>query len=217
MVGKHAAIGGAVLGLLVAWTHPAVAQSDAERQTLRAEIEQRFTPLPIQGGVLLTPRRPNRDVRSIQVTGGDIALDGELVTGAELRKRLGADADVIRRLSYLDASDQRALFGQTPDAGRTPDVAPSEPDFRDRPFGQRIPRPPRPPRPPRQPGGNDRVRIGGGVQVTPGEVVRGDVVAIGGDASIDGQVTGDVVCVAGNTELGQTPRSVATSPSSLEL
>jgi len=202
MVGKHAAIGGAVLGLLVAWTHPAVAQSDAERQTLRVEIEQRFTPLPIQGGVLLTPRRPNRDVRSIQVTGGDIALDGELVTGAELRKRLGADADVIRRLSYLDASDQRALFGQTPDAGRTPDVAPSEPDFRDRPFGQRIPRPPRPPRPPRQPGGNDRVRIGGGVQVTPGEVVRGDVVAIGGDASIDGQVTGDVVCVAGNTELG---------------
>ena len=202
MVGKHAAIGGAVLGLLVASTHPAVAQGDAERQTLRAEIEQRFNPLPIQGGVLLTPRRPNRDVRSIQVTGGDIALDGELVTGAELRRRLGADADVIRRLSYLDASAQRTLFGQTPDAGRTPDVAPGEPDLSDRPFGQRVPRPPRPPRPPRQPGGNDRVRIGGGVQVTPGEVVRGDVVAIGGDASIDGQVTGDVVCVAGNADLG---------------
>jgi hypothetical protein len=196
MVGKHVAIGGAVLGLLVAWTHPAVAQSDAERQALRAEIEQRFTPLPIQGGVLLTPRRPNRDVRSIQVTGGDIALDGELVTGAELRKRLGADADVIRRLSYLDATDQRALFGQTSGA------LPAEPVVPDRSFGPRFPRPPRPPRPPRQPGGNDRVRIGGGVQVAPGEVVRGDVVAIGGDASIDGQVTGDVVCVAGNTELG---------------
>ena len=40
-----------------------------------------------------------------------MALDGLVVTGAELRQRLGADADAVVRVSYLSPADQRTLTG----------------------------------------------------------------------------------------------------------
>src|SRR5205823_4049442 len=127
-----------------------------------------------------------------------IAIDGEPVTGAELRRRRAADADVILRLSYLDASDQRALFeprrAPLPEAPAAPATAP-------------LPEAPIPPAgrvPSRRSdrSSSDRVRIGGGVEVGADEIVNGDVVAIGGGARVEGQVRGDVVAIGGSVDLG---------------
>lgn len=48
------------------------------------------------------------------------------------------------------------------------------------------------------------VRIGGSVTVERDEVVKGDVVVIGGSADVDGEVTGDVNVVGGSLTLGPT-------------
>src|SRR5207249_2196295 len=75
----------------------ASAQNATDRLALRRQIDQRFVVLPVQGGIVLTPKRASRDVRSIELTNGAIAINGEPVTGAELKRRLGADADAIIR------------------------------------------------------------------------------------------------------------------------
>ena len=60
--------------------------------------------LPVRGGIALRPKTAMPGVRSIEVTGGAIAIDGRSVTGGELRDKLGVDADLILQLSYLDAA-----------------------------------------------------------------------------------------------------------------
>ena len=219
----NVAAGRAIVVMMIAWAVPVLAQNEADRQVLgstssaaalRNQIEQRFDVLAIQGGVVLTPKRGNRDVRAIQVTSGDIALDGDLVTGSELRRRLGGDdADLVIRLSYLDASQQRALFEPRQSLRRAEPNLPAPPA----PPALPPPAPPLPPQPSRADEvarrvrermrtrlgrGSDRVRIGGGVQVDEGEVVNGDVVAIGGGARVDGEVRGDVVAIGGGVDLG---------------
>ena len=191
-----------LLAMLVAWSSTSSAgaaqsaERDPEREALGRQIEQRFTVLPVQGGVVLEPKGAGRDIRSIELTGGAIAIDGVPVTGAELRRRLGADADSIIRLSYLDASEQRALFEPRRILPEPP-PAPALPE---------APIPPTPPTAPRFPRrgdrSSDRVRIGGGVRVGPDEIVNGDVVAVGGGAQVEGQVRGDVVAIGGGIDLG---------------
>jgi hypothetical protein len=90
-----------------AWTAGAQERPDSR---LRADIERRFDVLPLRDGIALHPKRPDTGVRSIEIAGGAIALDGTPATGAELRSRLGADADAVMRLSYLSDADRRALF-----------------------------------------------------------------------------------------------------------
>lgn len=186
-----------LLAALVAWsstsiTGAAQGVTDRERQTLGRQIEQRFDVLPVQGGIVLKPKGAGRDVRSIELTGGAIAIDGEPVTGAELKRRLNADADMILRLSYLEPSEQRALF--------EPPAAPNAPTAQAAPTAPTAPTAPSPP--PSSGRRSDRVRIGGGVQVGTDEIVNGDVVAIGGGASVDGSVRGDVVAIGGGVDLG---------------
>ena len=174
----------------------------AEQDALRRQIEQRFDVLPLQHGVALRPKRlpiraeapqgVERGVRSIELTDATIAIDGAPVTGVELREKLGPDADLVLRLSYLAPDARQRLFGGAV-------VAPAPPG---------VPEPPAPalpergPRPRRGDRDQDRVRFGGSVTVNEGETVRGDVVAIGGSVRVDGTVTGDAVAVGGGLELG---------------
>jgi hypothetical protein len=128
------------------------------------------------------------------VRGGEIVLDGSPATGAELRDKLGADADLVIQLSYLEAAEQRKLFDEAGGA-----LAPLErPSLPSLPAA--APEPPDSPRTTRRSG--DRVRIGGSVRVDADEVVQGDVVAIGGSVRVFGEVRGDVVAIAGVVELG---------------
>jgi hypothetical protein len=187
-----------LLAILLSWTGLASAQDAGDRQALARQISQGFDVLPVQAGVVLTPKDASRGFRSIDLAAGAIAIDGEPVTGSELRLRLGADADTIIRLSYLDGPELRALFEQAAGqpAAPLPPAPPTQPD---------TPTPPTVPSPPTRPQGersSDRVRIGGNVQVVAGEIIDGDVVAVGGSADVNGEVNGDVVAIGGNLDLG---------------
>jgi hypothetical protein len=176
------------------------AQSATEqRDALRRQIEQRFVVIPLRnGGIALHPNG-NRRVRSIEVTEGSIDIDGAPATGAELRDKLGTDADLVLKLSYLDPAERQRLFADAaappPEAERT--VQPPD-DARERNRENREERR----RARRSSDGEDRVRFGGSVSVGEGEVISGDVVAIGGAVRIDGEVTGNAVAIGGGLELG---------------
>jgi hypothetical protein len=184
----------------------AAGAAGSDLQTLRSRVERRFQILPIANGVVLTPRF-KAAARSVEVADGTIAVDGAPVTGAELRQKLGADADLILQVSYLDPAARRSLAGisslpagpatsQVPAAAGTP--APEMPAIAPEPErgdGTR-------PRIPRSKRREAVVRIGGSVKVATDEQVTDDVVVVGGSADIDGQVDGDLVVVGGSATLG---------------
>ena len=49
----------------------------------------------------------------IQVVDGVVNVDGETLTGQQLRDRLGSDADLVLQVSYLSSQQQRELAGRT--------------------------------------------------------------------------------------------------------
>jgi hypothetical protein len=162
-------------------------------QKLRQSIEARYRVFAVHSGILLVPRENRARVESIELVDGTIAINGEIVTGSELRQRLGADADAIVELSYLEPSDRRALlFGSA---------------------GAIVPAPPPLPAPVIEPGeetptpaprrrSDARIRIGGSVTVDRNEEVGGAVVAVLGSAVINGRVRDEVVVVGGDIRVG---------------
>jgi hypothetical protein len=171
----------------------AFAQSTAEQQNeLKAQIERRFDVVPLRGSVLLKPK-DERGYRSIDLTDASIAIDGAPATGPELRDKLGADADLVLRLSYLEPEARQRLFQPTVPTVEAPPGVPPPPPLpveRDRRFGRR------------GRDGGDRFRFGGSVVVRADEVVDGDVVALGGSVTVDGRVRGDAVAIGGSLKLG---------------
>ena len=100
-----------LLAVFVAVSGQAAAQTGStDTAALRASIERRFDVLPLRDGVALRPKAAASGVRSIEITSGLIAIDGQPATGVELRDKLGADADLVLALSYLSDSDRDALF-----------------------------------------------------------------------------------------------------------
>src|SRR5581483_4569702 len=117
----------------------------------------------IAGGLVLRPK-VDRGVRGVELAGDTINLDGVPATGAELRQKLGADADLILRLSYLDPTERRQLLASGPAAAAPPE-RPAAP-VAEPPAREEAPR-----RRGRRASGDDRVRFGGSVTVEEGEVV----------------------------------------------
>jgi len=188
-----------VLGTLIATalTVGVVARqpTEEEQRALRARLEERYDIVPLSDSVALTPKARRSDVRLIEVS-DTIAVNGTVVTGRELRERVGADADAILRLSYLDPVIRRALFAPGP--GRSTALeSPAERPPAERPPGDatRMHR-----------GGGDRVRVFGDVRVREDEAVGGQVIAVIGSVRIDGEVGDQVVAVLGSVDLG--PKAV---------
>ena len=176
----------------------ALAAVSAQRHVdeLRTRVESRFVIVPIANGIVLTPRFKT-SIRAIELSDTTIAIDGAAVTGGELRERLGADADLVLQVSYLDRAERRSLGARempppkpadptapTIDPGSTDRIAPQAPSMT------------------RTRRREDIVRIGGSVSVDSDELVRGDVVVIGGSANINGEVDGEVVVVGGSAQFG---------------
>lgn len=190
------------------------------------QLRERYDIVALQGGVGLVPHRlppigadvPNAAIRLIEIRDGTVSINGEAVTARELRTRLGAngalfarDADLILRVTYLDAAAQRELVGAgaalkgstalkegtalkentAPQESATGSQVddPGEEDPAAFPERSRTRR-------------GDLVRIGGNVTVVRGELVNGDVVAVFGSANVDGEVTRDVTVVLGSLQLG---------------
>jgi hypothetical protein len=169
---------------------------DASLAALRARIESRYQVQPVRDGILLLPSYGNPQVQTIELSDGEIAINGLSVTGAELRGKVAEDADAILRLSYMDADDRRILFGigGAPLPADTTAMASRDTveGAADEAAGPA----------PSVDSTDDRVRVGGSIHVRSDEIVDGDVVAVFGSVRIDGTVEGDVVSVLGSVRLG---------------
>lgn len=194
--GRSRAVLSAVIVCLLA---PALlAQTRREVASLRDQLRARYDILALQDGIGLVPRQ-RTGIRIVEIHGGTVRVDGRELTGRELRDRLGADADLIVRVSYLDPADQRSLAQA--EASTAP--KPPEPAEPAQPTEPGVPPPPAAPEPPaRGDHRGDIVRFGGHVRIDSDQFVNGDVAVIAGSATVNGEVTGDVAVVMGSLTLG---------------
>ena len=73
---------------------------------------RRYTFVPSEKGLRLLPLGTGSNFTQIELgDDGSIRIDGTGVTGSQLRDRLGADADLIMGLSYVDAATRKRVFG----------------------------------------------------------------------------------------------------------
>ena len=188
---------------------PLQAQTSGAGDSLRAEVEAGFRVTPISEGVGLIPRDTDRGFALIELRGGTVVIDGEPVSGQELLARLGAGADLILRLTYLDPATQRSLFGLTSLAVGEPAeaVPPVEPVTPVEPVIPVTPVEPVTQTRDRRVVRRDIVAVGGREHVTVDERVRGDVVVIGGRLMVDGEVMGSITVIGGSAEFG--PEAIA--------
>jgi hypothetical protein len=192
---------------------PHVARAEAAAgivdPALKRQVERRFEVLPVHEGVVLRPKR-SQAVRSIEIRGGTIDVDGVPATGALLREKLGADADLVLQVSYLPPDTLSNWFAPPP----PPPPAPPAPE--PEPSPPAVQAPPTTPTPPAEESNDHdeehwrrsaaRVHIGGDVTVEADERVSDPVVAVGGSVTVLGHVDDDVVAVGGGVHLG--PRAV---------
>lgn len=180
--------------------------TDAELRIKQAVLAS-FRVLPVQNGIILVPNSRRQGVDNVEVRDGTVAINGTVVTGGELRERLGRDGDIVLELSYLDLNAQRRLL--LPDRGApAPTAAPPAEGAAERGDQGRP-----------EPGARQdenataatrefrrvsdgRVRVGGPITVGEDEEVRGAVVAVGGSVEINGRVRDEVVAVGGSIRLG---------------
>lgn len=163
-----------------------------DRRALREQLERKYDLVPLTDGVGLRPKARG-DVRLVEVTAGTIAINGDVVTGRELRDRLGADADAVLRLSYLSTDELREVA-----APPAPAPAPPAPE----PSLERTPSEPRAEIGRRHRSHGDRIRIFGNVSVNQDEEIGGQAVAVFGSVRVDGKVDDQVVAVLGSVVLG---------------
>lgn len=89
-----------------------VVSDDASRRELRQSLERRYEALPILDGVLLRPRVERLGVKSIEVSGDSLVVNGARVSPEVLRSWLGEDgAEPVLRLHALLPADRQVLFG----------------------------------------------------------------------------------------------------------
>ena len=201
-----------LLALCVVWlSGGALAEAQpSDTSDLAVEVRAQFEVSPITGGVALLPRDRDLGIAMITLRGGAVYLDGDdgTVDAAQLAARLGADAAPILRLMYLDAAAQRTALG-LPALGPDEETAPGrEPEDEDAASTPAVVRELDPPQRERSVTRRDIVRFGGNVHVEVDELVRGDVVVIGGSLVVDGEVRGEITVVGGSATFG--PESVAT-------
>jgi hypothetical protein len=172
-------------------------QRDTDVAAVRSRIDSGYEIFPLRDGIGLRPKNRASRIRMVEVTDGSIAIDGNTVSGRELRDRLGADADAIISLSYFDEEQRRAFLN--------PPVEPPLETPRER---APAPRSESSASPSRQQQRVERRRVGervhvfGGVTVPRDESVDGQVVAVIGSVRVDGHVSDQVVAVLGSVTLG---------------
>ena len=98
------------------------APSSAEVE-LRRQVTARFAVVPLKNGVALSGATPDRRV---EIDNGVVMTGGVPLSGDELRRRLGPDAPLVLRLSYLDNAALRRLFAPPAAAPPAP-AAPAAP------------------------------------------------------------------------------------------
>ena len=179
---KHQVARAAVAALLLLSVH---ITGHGQPTGLRAQLRERYDVVALQQGLALVPRQAGAGVRMIQIVDGVVTVDGETPTGAQLRDRLGRDADLVLQVSYLTQQQQRELADAAPGAAVGGSPAPATAPI-DRTEVTR----------------GDRIRFGENLTIGLNERVEGDVAVFGGSADVEGEVTGDLVVFGGSLRLG---------------
>jgi hypothetical protein len=193
-------------GLSAQTTREATSLTHSDLQPLKTRVEQRFQVLLLKQAFVLVPRSPIKGLTSIEFNDSAVLLDGSVVTGAELKQRVGADTDLLVQLSFLDSATRRQLFetakpapsapagvppnGRGADAAPADRAAPTSGGWDEHKTVARIRN------------GGARFRFGSDLRIKEGEDVGSDVVVIFGSVVVDGKVNGEVVAVGGGVTLG---------------
>jgi hypothetical protein len=204
-------LGGAPLGAQVEVTATVVLEP--EDFELRERTLERFDVKLLSRGVLLEALDDESAVGTIEISGQELAADGEVVSIEDLRERLGeADSNLVLQLSELDETRLRELFSAEPEEATViaevvveteEDLAEAEEKVRSLEkklrkkdtqvvFGTSLTV---------EEDEVAREAVVFGAPLTVRGVVKGDAAAIGSSATISGEVTGDVVSVGGNVRL----------------
>ena len=116
------------IGLLAPSSSPAVAgqTEPTAEEALADAVRERFTVDPRPDGLTLTSIGAEGAARVITLGDGVVAVDGVPVSGLELRRAFGADADLVLRVTYLGDAALQALFGgDEADAADPPESEPA--------------------------------------------------------------------------------------------
>jgi len=190
--------------------------TNASERRVRDGVLAQYRVLPVQNGIILVPLSRIEAVDNVELRDGTVAINGRVVTGGEVRDRLGRGADVVLELSYLGLpAQQRILLPNAWQTGPRPPGAPRPPAVpgAEAPRVPEVPDVPEPPAPPSRDRSfpdrtfnremEARVRVGGSITVAEDEQVTGAVVAVAGSITVNGRVLEDVVAVGGNVRLGR--------------
>lgn len=90
----------------------------------RRQVESRFDVVILRDGIALAGRSADR---RIEIDRGVVLSQGVPLSGEELRRRFGADADLVLRLSYLDNAALRRVFAPPPSVTPPPAESPAAP------------------------------------------------------------------------------------------
>ena len=173
---------------------------------LKARVESRFRVLQVREGLVLTPRREVRGLQSIEIRNGVIAVDGTPTTGAQLRERLGADADLVLQVSYL-SPEALAAWGAPKPVPVPPPTASSDEGPKSEAEAEAERRSTEEaPDSIHWRKSSAKVHIGSSIVVGEDELVTDPVVSIGGNVTVLGRVDDDVVAVGGSVRLGPKAR-----------
>ena len=96
---KHWTVGVTVVVLLLSLQNVGHGQATDTQSNLSTQLRERYDVVALQQGVALVPRESGSLVRMIQVVDGVVTVDGETLTGQQLRDRLGADADLVLQVT----------------------------------------------------------------------------------------------------------------------
>ncbi len=212
-----------LIALALGFVFAAAAPAQEASPELRRQVEQRYQVLPIHGGVVLTPKQPRRGVQTIEVSGGDVAVNGERVNTRTLQDWLGEDAGPVLRLLDLSPDQRRTLFGlaaegRTPAASATPEETgtPADETVDTEDTGDDggdggsvsvdIDETPETPETPENPDASPTpepsihsgslVKFGGAIVVEKDELAE-EAVSIGGSVRVEGEVSRDAVSIGG--------------------
>jgi hypothetical protein len=186
------------------FTAVAAQESSTVDPALKSRVERRFRVLPVRDGVVLTPRRDVRGMRSIEIRDGVIAVDGTPTTGAQLREQLGEDANLVLQVSYLAPEALSTWDG--PRKPREEPAPPATPAPETPAAVETRPSTPAPPDDVHWRKSSAKVHIGSSIVVAEEEHVTDPVVAVGGSVTVLGRVDDDVVAVGGSVRLGPKAR-----------
>ena len=197
-----------VLAALSVVTSIRAAEQPVDTEAALARTAQaRFDVVLLRDGIALAGKDAPRRV---EIARGVVLSDGTPLSGDEVRRRFGADADLVLRLSYLDGATLHRIF--RPAAPVAPPAAPPPPAPEPRPVAA-APAPPAPPvfdrpqpseaTPPVRRSGA-RIGVAKRIVVAEDEEVRDAVVSIGAPVRIEGRVRDGVVVVGGDLELAPT-------------